>query len=92
MHENALILLLKKLRFETDLVLHELESTEIEGAINWGDLGCCEASYTVSSDGDSHYHVRIEEAAPGTVALSDAVRARLLARGWPDNLTVSCEW
>ena len=43
MHEDALMLLLKKLRFETDLVIHELESTEIEGAINWGDLECYEA-------------------------------------------------
>ena len=92
MHEEALILLLKKLAFEADRVIGKLDRTAINGPINWGALECVETTYSISSRGEKRYTVYIEEAAPDAVELCQAVRAGLLAVGWPDNLTVSCEW
>ena len=92
MHEDALVLLLKKLSHDVDLILHDLNSGSISGAINWGDLGCAEASYSINDQGAKLYNVLIEEAAPDNAELCAVVYRRLIQRGWPDNVAVSCEW
>lgn len=92
MTATALALLLKKLSFEVDVIISELDPQAIAGAINWGDLGCAEAWYAINDQGEEWFRVRIEEADPVNPALINAVGRGLSARGWPDNVEVRCEW
>lgn len=60
-------------------------------AINWGDLGCSEAGYYRTDNGDEGYYVVLEEASPSTSAFRMFIIRELAARDWP-NVEVRTEW
>lgn len=81
-----------KLRDETDTVIWSLKPDDVPGAINWGDLGCCEVQEVVN-DMRRWYRVIIEEADPSNPALHAAVLAGLAALGWDtDDLEIETAW
>ncbi len=81
-----------KLRDETDNVIWALKPDDVPGAINWGDLGCCEVQEVID-DERRWYRVIIEEADPSNPALHAAVTAGLVALGWPaDDIEIETAW
>jgi len=60
---------LKRLRDEVDHILDNTDPSDIDGAINWADLGCVEASYVLNQEGHTYYSVLIEEADPHNTEL-----------------------
>jgi len=81
-----------KLRDETDTVIWSLKPDDVPGAINWGDLGCCEVQEVVN-DMRRWYRVIIEEADPSNPALHAAGLAGLAALGWDtDDLEIETAW
>lgn len=81
-----------KLRNETDTIIWSLKPDDVPGAINWGDLGCCEVQEVVN-DMRRWYRVIIEEADPANPALHAAVLAGLVALGWDaDDLEIETAW
>ncbi len=81
-----------KLRDDTDNVIWALKPEYVPGAINWGDLGCCEVQEVIN---DMHrwYRVIIEEADPSNPALHAAVLAGLAALGWDtDDIEIETAW
>jgi len=60
-------------------------------AINWGDLGCVRAEYTLDDQGDVGYGAWIEEAAPQSAKLCAFIGQRLQEMGHKD-VRVRCEW
>jgi hypothetical protein len=70
---------------------HHIGKT-IEGAINWGDLHCCDAVHCRSvHDDDEWYEVLIEEVSPDAYKLGIEISARLAQQGFKD-VRVRCEW
>jgi len=71
---------LQVLQRVTDEILRELveSDTRLDGAINWGDLGCVEAQLIITAEAAPHYTVLIEEADPYNEELHNYVFDRLL--------------
>ena len=84
---------LNKLRSRTDDVIGFVESNSnrLSGAVNWGDLGCRQASWVVTDDGSEYAEVLIEEASPEAVEFRETVRRELARRGYP-GVQVVTEW
>lgn len=64
---------------------------EIQGAVNWGDLGCVEARSWRDNYGTEGLTVFVEEADPGSVYLHAFIREYLADRGWA-GVEVATEW
>ncbi len=64
---------------------------DFDEAINWGDLRCVTAEYSVDQDGCGTFKTMIEEAAPDCPVFHDFIQERLMAAGFPDVL-VTTEW
>ena len=62
-----------------------------EDAVNWGDLGCIEARLCADEEGNTWYHVLIEEASPGCHALCSYVQQYLESVGLVD-VEIVTEW
>jgi hypothetical protein len=62
----------------------------IQDSVNWGDLGCVEASVVVSLD-EIYYQVLIEEASPDAYDFQRFVRDYLRERGF-GNVRVHRNW
>jgi len=71
---------LRALERMTDEILDELvvSDAKLDGAINWGDLGCVEAQLIITAEAAPHYTVVIEEADPYNEELHSYVFDRLL--------------
>jgi hypothetical protein len=84
---------LEKLREETNNACDAARrvQTFIDGAINWGDLFCFEASLFVDDEGTTGYRVVIQEADPLNRELSEWIQHYLSERGY-SNVTVVTEW
>ena len=82
---------LQKLRRDCDAIVHAISRGSIEGAINWGDLGCTEAARVETDDGHVYLRVEIEEASSASIALIGYVTEKLALAGWPD-VQVVTEW
>jgi len=66
-------------------------AAKIAGAINWGDLHCVAALRVEDDQGEIHYRVEIEEAAPDNDKLSRHVSEYLTGCGFP-GVEVYTEW
>ena len=84
---------LRKLRDATDAAIGVIETREDrpKEAINWADLGCVQAAWVITEQGESYAEVLIEEAAPDCSAFQAEVAAELNRRGWP-GVRVVTEW
>jgi len=69
---------------------YEVRST-IGGAVNWADLGCVDATWSIDQLGTEYFTIYIEEAAPYEAPLIKFVRERLELRGWHD-ISIVTEW
>lgn len=76
---------------ETNKILGDLEPGEVDGAINWGDLGCMDALHQENVHGESNYRVIIQEASPDAYHLQEYVAKTLAERGFI-NVEVDTEW
>lgn len=76
------------LKDATNAVLQEIHAertTEVpfrRGGVNWADLRCVSAEWTVDNDGDHRYCVNVEEVAPDEYELQKEVGKRLADRGF----------
>ena len=93
MKKAAIVLKLTKLCEATSDAIGEakIQPVQIEGAINWGDLYCTEATYCINQNGSEDYRVLIEEAAPGYGPFHEFVCKYLTEHGHP-NVQVVTEW
>jgi len=83
---------LVRLRDDTDNILWSLKPADIDGAINWGDLGTRETQEVID-ESRRWYRVIIEEADPANSELHAAVLAGLVAQGWKaDDIEIETEW
>jgi hypothetical protein len=64
---------------------------KVDDSVNWGDLGCVEASIVVPLEGEPYYQVIIEEASPDACDFRLFISNYLEYRGFP-NATVVTEW
>lgn len=67
------------------------QSGSIGGAINWGDLSCTEARYSINERGEKFWTVIIEEASPDACDLHAFVMRYLHDRGF-HGIEVVTEW
>lgn len=64
---------------------------DINGPINWGDLGCTAAERYEDETGRVGFRVLVEEAAPEAYDLQGYIACRLAEMGYPD-VEVLTEW
>lgn len=84
---------LRRLEEDTETIISTLSPTDIDGAINWGDLHCVEALLIMNKDGLEYYQVCIEEASPDNHDLHNAVYEQLVTKyGWLSTTEVVTEW
>lgn len=85
---------LRTLQSVVDEILAGLDRKDINEAVNWADLYCVEAAAGIDQRGVPFIRILIEEAAEGCEKLSDAVRAGLLERGYPEakQFRIKTEW
>ena len=84
---------LRNLKAAADKAIESAQANKrkLDGAINWGDLGCICAEHVVDQDGDESYRVAISEAAPENWRFHRFIRERLAEAGFPD-VSVVTEW
>jgi glutamyl-tRNA reductase len=81
----------KELEDATEKALKAAKRAKVEGAINWGDLHCVEASINVAAHEGLCGRVLIEEAAPDNRDLREYVYQYLTRKGFRD-VEVTTEW
>lgn len=64
---------------------------KVAGAINWGNLHCCQTAECCDDQGREYLEALIEEAAPDAGELHLLVLGRLLELGWSD-VVIRTEW
>lgn len=73
-------------------VLDNIKPGDVEGAINWGDLGCVDVSWCKSVHGTESVLLNIEEVSPDCYELRQYMYERMLER-FPDVMfDVQTEW
>lgn len=73
-------------------VLDNLKPGDVEGAINWGDLGCVDVSWCKSVHGTESVMLMIEEVSPDCYTLRQYMEERMTLR-FPDvTFDVQTEW
>jgi hypothetical protein len=84
---------LQALKTATDEICREAyeKRGEIQDAVNWADLRCWSAEFSIDDEGDESYRVVIEEASPDCRKFREFVSTRLEARGFKD-VEVETEW
>lgn len=84
---------LKELRAAGERAIESAQQhkAEADGPINWGDLHCVAALRVEDDEGQIHYRVEIEEAAPDNDNLIRYVAEYLKGCGFPD-VAVYTEW
>jgi hypothetical protein len=97
-HDN-LIEIFKELKAAVNTVIATFQdatgpaelSIKIGQAINWADLKCAEACYSLDSDGNENFRVVITEAHPEASSLQAYIREHLAEAGWTD-VEVDTRW
>ena len=83
---------LKEIYEYANEVLENTKPEDIEGAINWGDLGCVDVVMSMSVHGGMWIRVDIEEADPHNPELRGYMHGKLTAK-YPDTeFEVCTEW
>lgn len=84
---------LKELREATDECIEMARESRdtFDEAINWGDLGCVEASKVITDKGTERYVVLIEEASPDCIDFQEFISFELGLKGF-DKVEVRTEW
>lgn len=82
---------LRLLRDAADAAIERAKDDEVEGPVNWADLGCSKAEHFEDSEGGAGWRVWIDEADPTAIELQQFVRADLAEHGWP-GVEVVTEW
>ena len=75
------------------LLVKAKEDKDIQGAINWADLQCCETYYCINNDGLSFYCADIEELSPENRALEEYLENEMYSQfGFNRELRLNFEW
>ena len=73
-------------------VLDATKPEDIDGAINWGDLGCTDVVMSLSVHGGIWIRVDIEEADPNNPELREYMHEKLITK-FPDvEFEINTEW
>lgn len=84
---------LRNLRELVSTLCDDAFGAGVQGAINWADLECVEASFCININGELGYRVLIEEAAPEEIALHEFILQGLEAYGFDvTRLTIETAW
>ena len=77
----------------TNQIIDDLqkEKDTFHEAINWGNLNCIEASYTIDQDGYEYYCVIIQEASPDAMMFGNEIYNRL-TKIWNKPIAIQTEW
>ena len=84
---------LKELETEVDAILKiaHRKRREIDGAINWADLGVVDTRFWQNTDGDVGYQIWIEEAEPESTELIEFIQERITVVD-PVTVEIITEW